>query len=173
MASLCLSFRVWITSVWHKAGLCWKLFSTWCESLNKYFWLTDQSEALICLCTVRCVCVCACACECDAHIMKSSHCTNQLPQPPTPVAPGYIFYFAERVDRLSPSGALVPFLGRPLNDRCLAVSQIQPWRSPHWVWLNRCPFSHNTPFRLHLPALYSRPALNRTANFCDCKTSVY
>lgn len=83
------------------------------------------------------------------------------------------FYFAERVGRPSPSGALVLFLGRPLNDHCLAVSQMQPWRSPHWAFLNRCPFSHNTPFRLHLPALYSQPALNRTTNACDCKTSVY
>ena len=150
------------------------LQQTW--SPNKHFWLTDQSEALICLRTARCVCVCLCVSECAnvVHISWNHHSIlNQLLQPPTLSAPGSIFYSAEPVDRLSPSGALVPFLGRPLNDRCLAVSQIQPWRSPHWVWLNRCPFSHNTPFRLHLPALYSQPALKRTANFCDCKTSVY
>lgn len=83
------------------------------------------------------------------------------------------FQFAERIDRPSPSGALVLFLGRLLNDRCLAVSQMQPWCSPHWACLNRCTFSHNTPFRLHLPALYSRPALNRTTNFCNYKTNMF
>lgn len=113
---------------------------TW--SSNKHFWLTDQTEVLICLRTVRCVRLCVC--ECGAQIMKSSHCKNRLPQPLAPVGPGHIFYFAERVLWLSPFGALVLFLGRPLNDHCLAVSQIQPSHSLHWAWLNRCQFSHNT-----------------------------
>lgn len=108
------------------------LHMTW--SLNKHFWLTDQSEALICLRTVRCVSVCVCKyCE-IITLYKSAPTTSHS------CCPWIHFHFAEQVDRPSPSGALVLFLGRPLNDRCLAVSQMQPWRSPHWAWLNRCPF---------------------------------
>lgn len=127
---------------------------TW--SANKHFWLTDQSESLICLCAV-----CANAVHNVTYhkiitpyksVLTTSHSC----------CPWIRFYFAERLCRPSPSGALVLFLGRQLNDHCLAVSQMQPWCSPHWACLNRCPFSHNTPFRLHLPALYSQPALNRT-----------
>lgn len=59
----------------------------------------------------------------------------------SPVAPGYIFHLAARESTGHPLlEALVPFPGRPLNDRCLAGSQTQPWRSPHSLWLNRCPF---------------------------------
>lgn len=126
-------FRVG-NNVWHKVGLCWKQLHAWLDPpTNISDWLIKESS--------QCVCVC----ECSAHIMKSLHCVNQLPQPLTLVGPRQVFYFTERVPRLSPLGALMLFLGRPLNDHCLAASQIQPSHSLHWVCLNRCPFSHNTP----------------------------
>lgn len=56
-----------------------------------------------------------------------------------------IFYFTQPVLWPSPFGVLVLFLGRPLNDHCLAVSQTQTSLSLHWVGLNRCQYSHNTP----------------------------
>lgn len=176
--SLCLYFRLMQTSALglelcafdiksDRAGSCFTR-----DAILEQTFLIDWSKWGLNLFVYSEMCVFACV-----WVRRTYHqiipLYIQLPQPPALVAPGYIFYSAERVDRLSPSGALVLFLGRPLNDRCLAVSQRQPWRSPHWAWLNRCLFSHNTPFRLHLPASYSRPALKRTANFCDCKTSVY
>lgn len=69
-----------------------------------------------------------------------------------------------------PFGALVSFLGRPLNDHCLALTQIQPSHSLHWTYLNRCPVSSEHPFCPHLPALNSRQHSTVQANVCDCKT---
>lgn len=85
--------------------------------------------------------------ECAAlhmHIVKSSRCINQLPQPLALVDPfttlprkfsGRLLFFR---------GVLVLFLGRPLNDHRLAASQAQTSLSLHSLGLNRCQYSHNT-----------------------------
>lgn len=92
------------------------------------------------------MCVRACVRECAAlhmHIVKSSRCINQLPQPLALVDPfttlprkfsGRLLYF----------GGVLVFLGRPLNDHRLAASQAQTSLSIHSLGLNRCQYSHNT-----------------------------
>lgn len=78
------------------------------------------------------------------HIVKSSRCINQLPQPLALVDPfttlprkfsGRLLFFR---------GVLVLFLGRPLNDHRLAASQAQTSLSLHSLGLNRCQYSQNT-----------------------------
>lgn len=96
--------------------------------------------------------------------MKSSNCANQLPQPASAVAPGYVSQFADGESRQAPSGA----------DRWMTAvwQRVKCSYGAHPIqfgWIDAPFFFITPPFCLHLPALYNQPALNHTTNCCDCE----
>lgn len=65
-----------------------------------------------------------CVCASKVHISLIDNSVNQLPQPLAVVGPPTCL--RSQYSDSPHSGVPALFLGRPLNDRCLAVSQAQP-----------------------------------------------
>lgn len=77
------------------------------------------------------------------RMRRVAKCINRLPQPLALADP--FSHSAQKVPRPPGfSGALVLFLGRPLNDQRLAASQAQTSLSLHSPGLNGGQYSHNT-----------------------------